>query len=184
LSGGPSQYNNNQGIKLTVLFTPIPVVDRTKRRRANAKAPLLSKITYFHEDFAMKDFLVKALILMKRDDLIMHSWLYQGHDLDEPNSFTASYTIPRCVIEQIAINEDRDFKQMVEEATKKGTAEVKLYIVEQKVCAATVTFQTLLTSFRTRMNQMKTQNMKRPLRPKRKRFASCFSSESVYPSWC
>jgi hypothetical protein len=65
LSGGPSQHNNNQGIKLTVLFTPIPVVDQTKRRQANAKAPLLSNITYFHEDFALKDFLAKALILMK-----------------------------------------------------------------------------------------------------------------------
>ena len=94
----------------------------------------MSKLTYFHEDFTLQDFLAKALILMKRDELITHSWLYQGRDLDEPNSFTASYTIPRRVIEQIAINDDRDFKQMVEEATKKGAAEVKLYIVEQKVC--------------------------------------------------
>jgi hypothetical protein len=121
---------------------------------------------------------------MKREDLMAHSWLYQGRDLDKPNSFTASYTIPWRVIEQIAINEDHDFKQMVEEATKKGAAEVKLYIVEQKVCAATVTLQTLLTSFRTRMNQMKTQNMKRPLQPKRKRFASCssfiYSSQSCF----
>jgi hypothetical protein len=120
LSGGPSLYNDNQGIKLTVLFTPIPVVNRTKRRRANAKTPVLSKLTYFHEDFTLQDFLAKALILMKREDLITYSWLYQGQDLDEPNSFTASYTIPRRVIEQIAINDDHDFKQMVEEATKKG----------------------------------------------------------------
>jgi hypothetical protein len=84
---------------------------------------------------------------MKREDLMAHSWLYQGQDLDEPNSFTASYTIPRRVIEQIAINEDRDFQQMVEEATKKGAAEVKLYIFEQKVYAATVTLQNVAYIF-------------------------------------
>lgn len=53
---------------------------------------------------------------------------------------------------------------MVEEATKKGIAEIKLYIIEQKVCAATVTSQMLLTSFRTKTILMETRNMKRPLR--------------------
>ena len=93
----------------------------------------MSKLVYFHEDFTFQDFLSKVVILIKREDLIGHSWLYQGQELDEPDSFVMSYTIPRRVTEQIAINDECDFKQMVEEATKKYAAEVKIYMVEQKV---------------------------------------------------
>jgi hypothetical protein len=138
LSGGASAYNDNKGIKATLLFSPIPTANRSKKHRANAKAPVVSRLTYFHEDFAFQDFLSKMILLIAREDLIAHSWLYQGQELDEPDSFTLSYTITRRVTEQIAINNGRDFKQMVEEATKKQAAEVKVYIVEQKVCADSV----------------------------------------------
>ena len=134
LLGGRSEYNNNQGIKATVLFTPIPSANPSKKRRANAKVPVVSKLTFFHEDFKFQDFLSKMILLINRRDLIRHSWLYHGGELDEPDSIEMSYTIPRRVTDQIAINGERDFKQMVEEATKKDTAEVKLYIIEQKVC--------------------------------------------------
>jgi hypothetical protein len=77
---------------------------------------------------------LKTIFLINRDDLIPHSWLYHGQELDEPDTFTMSYTIPRRITDQIAINGERDFKQMVEEATKKDNAEIKVYIIEQKVC--------------------------------------------------
>jgi len=120
---------------MTIIFTPLPSVAPTgKKRRANAKAPVVTKISYFHESFALKDFLSKVFIILKRDDLIEHSWLYHGHERDEPNSFSTSYTVPRRVVEQIEIHEDEDYQQMVKEATQKISAEVKVFIVEQKVC--------------------------------------------------
>jgi len=120
---------------MTIIFTPLPSVAPGKKRRANAKAPVVKKISYFHESFALKDFLSKVFIILKRDDLIEHPWLYHGHERDEPNSFSTSYTVPWRVVEQVEINEDEDYQQMVkEEATQKISAEVKVFIIEQKVC--------------------------------------------------
>lgn len=121
---------------MLVNFTPIPVVEPGKKRRANAKHPVLTKIIHFHEDFTLQDLLSKILMTLKREDLITHSWLYHGRELVESNSISVSYTIPRRVLEQIIINDDADFKQMVEEATFKLAAEAKLFIVEKKVCLA------------------------------------------------
>jgi len=119
---------------MTIIFTPLPSVVQSKKRRANAKAPVVTKISYFHESFALKDFLSKVLIILKRDDLMEHSWLYHGHEREEPNSFSTSYTVPRRVVDQVEIREDEDYKQMVEEATQKISAEVKVFIIEHKVC--------------------------------------------------
>lgn len=118
---------------MIVNFTPIHVADRSKKRRANAKAPSVTKILHFHEDFTLRDVLSKILTQIKGERLIAHSWLFRGQELDEPDSFSMSYTIPRRVTEQITINEESDYHEMIEEATKKTAAEVKVYIVELKV---------------------------------------------------
>jgi hypothetical protein len=123
---------------MLVNFTPIPVVEPGKKRRANAKDPVLTKITHFHEDFTLQDLLSKILVTLKREDLIAHSWLYHGHALEESDLISVSYTIPRHVLEQIIINDTADFKQMVEEATFKLAAEAKLFIIEKKVCLASL----------------------------------------------
>ena len=119
---------------MVILFTPVPKPQpNVKRRQANAKPASVSKISHFHEDFTLRDFLTKVLDTHKQVDLLNGSSLYRGEELDDDNSFSLSYTIPRCVIEPVLIACEADFMQMRADATKKIEAEVKLYVVENKV---------------------------------------------------
>ena len=121
---------------MTVLFSPLlpPLrVENGKKRRANAKPPVTTRIEYFHEDVPLRNFLVKALDSVKRNDLFECSWIFQGHELDTDDCLTLSYTIPRRVTDQIVISNERDYKQMMDEITSKSPFEVKVYIVENKV---------------------------------------------------
>lgn len=120
---------------MTVLFTPLVAPPEPgKKRRANAKPSVITKIDHFHEDIPLRDFVVKAITCLKREDLFEQSWIFQGHELNEPNSFSLSYTIPRCVTDQVEIGDEKDYKHMLEEATNKSPHEVKVYIAENKVC--------------------------------------------------
>jgi len=136
LVGGPSLHNDNRGIKMTINFTPIPPpLEAGKKRRANAKAPVITKIGYFHEDMGLREFLTKVVTLLKHEYLLEQSHLYshQTFDENEPDSFTATYTVPRKVKDAIQLNDPTDFEQMVHEATSQKSAEIKLSIVEHKV---------------------------------------------------
>ncbi|KAF8812901.1 hypothetical protein BYT27DRAFT_7004650, partial [Phlegmacium glaucopus] len=130
---GPSLYNNSKGIKMTLLFTPlIAPLETGKKRRANAKPPVTTKIKYFHEDILLCDFLIKALDSIKRHDLFECSWIFQGRELDTDDCLTLSYTIPQRVTDQVIVSNQRDYKQMIDEITSKSPFKVKVYIVENK----------------------------------------------------
>lgn len=134
-AGGPSLYNDGKGIKMTLLFTPLLAPPEAgKKRRANAKPPVMTRIEYFHEDVPLRDFLIKTLTSIKRRDLFESSWLFQGRELDGNDCFIFSYTIPRRVTDQVIISDEKDYKQMVVEALSKSPFELKVYIVEKKVC--------------------------------------------------
>ena len=133
--GGASAYNDNKGIKMHIEFTPLPSAPSKdgKRPRSNAKPKTITKIRYFHEECALRDVIVNALQALNRIDLLEWSQLYREEEFDEGNSFSLFYTISRRVTKQVEINGQDDFKQMVEEATHKATAEVKLFFTENKV---------------------------------------------------
>ena len=132
--GGASLYNDGKGIKLFLIFTPLLAHPTNgKRPRSNAKPPTITKINHFHEDYGFRDLLVKLVNVLERDDLLNGSWLYHGSELDNGDSFSLAYTIPRRVTVQVRITCEEDFVQMRDEATKKIAAEVKFYIVENKV---------------------------------------------------
>lgn len=122
---------------MTVLFTPLHRLEAGKKRRANAKPPVITKIEYFHEDVPLRDFLTKILTSVKREDLFESSWLFRGRNLDRNNCFTLSYTIPQRVTDQIIVSNLRDYSEMVDQATSKSPHEVKVYVVEQQVCPFT-----------------------------------------------
>ncbi|KJA25411.1 hypothetical protein HYPSUDRAFT_109643, partial [Hypholoma sublateritium FD-334 SS-4] len=131
---GPSLYNDGKGIKMTILFTPLVTpTDAGKKRRANAKPLVMTKIEYFHEDVPLRDFLTKILASLKRQDLFESSWLFQGHELDRGDCFALSYTIPRRVTDQVVIGDGKDYKEMVHEASSKLPHEVKVYMVENQI---------------------------------------------------
>jgi len=121
---------------MTILFTPLPApLAPGKKRRVNTKQPVITKIDYFHEDVPVRNFLTKTLsINLKCEDLFESSWLFQGEQLDDPDSFSLSYTIPHRVTDQVNITNEKDYKQMVDKATSRSPFEVKLFIIENKVC--------------------------------------------------
>ena len=119
---------------MVILFTPLPKPTANgKWRCANAKPASVSKISHFHEDFELRDFLTKMLDIHKCVDLLNGSSLYRGDEVNDNESFLLSYTIPRRVIEPVLITCEEDFMQMRGDATKKLEAEVKVYIVKNKV---------------------------------------------------
>ncbi|KDR71157.1 hypothetical protein GALMADRAFT_25054, partial [Galerina marginata CBS 339.88] len=130
---GQSLYNDGKGLKMTLLFTPLLApLEAGKRRRANAKPPVTTKIEHFHEDVPLCDFVIKALDSVKRTDLFGLSWIFQGHELDTDDCFTLSYTIPRRVTDQVTVSNEKDYSQMIDEITSKSPFEVKVFMVENK----------------------------------------------------
>ena len=70
----------------------------------------------------------------KRVDLLNGLSLYLEEEVDDGDPVSLSYTILCCVTEPVSITCEDDFTQMKDIATKKLEAEVKLYLVENKVC--------------------------------------------------
>jgi len=132
---GSKPLQQQQGIKMTILFTPLPApLAPGKKCWVNARQPVIMKINYFHEDIPLCNVLTKTLTMnLNREDLFECSWLFQGEQLDDPNSLSLSYTIPCQVTDQVNISNKKDYKQMVDEATSKSPFEVKLFIIENKV---------------------------------------------------
>ena len=70
----------------------------------------------------------------KRVDLLNGLSLYLEEEVDDGDLFCLSYTILRCVTEPVSITCEDDFTQIKDIAMKKLEVEVKLYLVENKVC--------------------------------------------------
>src|SRR6266568_3185910 len=122
--GGPSLHNDNRGIKITVNFTPIPPsLEAGKKCQANAKAAVVTKISYFHEDIELNVSLVKVIALLKH--LLELSHLF-NHEACNINSSTEGE-------DPVQLNGLADFKQMWLEATLQKSPELKLSIVEHHV---------------------------------------------------
>ena len=45
---------------MVINFTPLPVAVAGRKRRANTKNPVISKIGWFHEDVGLKELIVKV----------------------------------------------------------------------------------------------------------------------------
>lgn len=187
MEGGPSMYNNNKGIKATIIFTPLPEENPSKKHRANAKPVTISKITHFHKDVGIKEFIVKVLQTIHWEELIEFSWLYRaGEEMEQADSFSAAYSIPQRVVEPITINDEEDFKQMVEEATKKANAEVKIMITENKVCLASFLLRLLFMSlyrlfYEVRLKKTSLRVMTMTLRLQRRRYVCSLITATAAP---
>ena len=122
---------------MTIIFNPLPAPPEPRKKcRANAKPTVVTKIDHFYEDVPLRDFLSKVICTnFKHEDLFEFSWLFQESELEDPDSFTIFYTVPRCITDQVEISSMKDYLQMVDEAKSKSLHEVKIYIFENKVCS-------------------------------------------------
>ncbi|RXW18854.1 hypothetical protein EST38_g7000 [Candolleomyces aberdarensis] len=68
---GPSTYNDNKGIKVSVTLTEYD--DPAKRKRANSKAVTHTVAVHFHEDFRFQDWFVKILTALGQDPTHLHT---------------------------------------------------------------------------------------------------------------
>ncbi|KAJ3543455.1 hypothetical protein NMY22_g3140 [Coprinellus aureogranulatus] len=131
---GQSAYNDNMGIKAIV--TLVLFLDPKKRTRANQKLPTESCMVYFHEDYPLRDFLVKIVKELKREDLLEHSAIYNGQQDSDANSISLTYTVPWKVKNPLRILTDLDFANMVKEAAstahRQNGATVHITITELK----------------------------------------------------
>ncbi|KAF6742072.1 hypothetical protein DFP72DRAFT_831623, partial [Ephemerocybe angulata] len=132
---GRSDYNDNCGIKMIVMFAPFKKAG--KKRRANAKPATLSFIGYFHEDMPFCDWVVKLVETVKRRDLLEHSTLYNSDANSNNNSFTVTYTVPCRFTAEVGIESSDEYAELVEQAknsdTAKEGARCKVFVTKHEI---------------------------------------------------
>ncbi|KAF9493313.1 hypothetical protein BDN71DRAFT_1432570 [Pleurotus eryngii] len=99
MPGGASQHNNGKGIHLKLTFYPFnnPAVSQCK----NARHMQINAITQVHEDYSLREFIIKCLDTVEECDLLEFSSIYcypdgLPHNKDEAevkNSFDMTYSI-------------------------------------------------------------------------------------------
>ncbi|KAG1799406.1 uncharacterized protein HD556DRAFT_1305619 [Suillus plorans] len=65
---GISGFNDGKGLRFNVEFVPLQDMAGTSKRRKNAKPKAINKVVYIHEDFDLKDMLVKDITLEGEED--------------------------------------------------------------------------------------------------------------------
>ncbi|KAG2111135.1 uncharacterized protein F5147DRAFT_651357 [Suillus discolor] len=113
---GQSLYNDEKGMKFTVLFTPLQPFD--PKRRRNAKPTTITKIVYVHEDMSTKDMIIK---------------LYAGSRLEGSDSLTFTYTVYRSQNKDVSLDNEDDYLELCTQVQSARKAEVTLKLAEQKV---------------------------------------------------
>jgi ferredoxin-fold anticodon binding domain-containing protein len=126
-----SGYNDGKGLRFNIEFIPSDL--GTEKRRKNAKPKATNKVVYIHEDFQLRDMLVKVLDALKRLDLLEYSKLYNGQQMVDADSLTITYSIPKTRTKDIALEGNDDFVEMIAQVQAKKNAEGTLVLVENKV---------------------------------------------------
>lgn len=124
-------YNDGKGMLFGLEFQPIlsPPKEGEKRRK-NAKAPKINTSFYIHEDSGLASMIILASRALKRPDLA-----FTIDDAGEiiQSSVDIKYTIARTQWKGVGIQNRDDYERLLEEATKKKNAEVKIMMTEVPV---------------------------------------------------
>lgn len=131
-----SLYNDGKGIQVSVsLIGLLPRPKTGEKRRANAKPPITTKVTYIHEKTTFVNGLTQIIVhTFKRQDLC-RGGLDRDGNLKKKTSdlFSLAYTIPRTQLKDVEILSETDWGTFLEEAGKKPSAQGKLTIRERLV---------------------------------------------------
>ncbi|KAG1753246.1 hypothetical protein EDB19DRAFT_2021466 [Suillus lakei] len=128
---GPSQYNNEKGMKFSVLFTPLQPLD--PKCQKNVKLTTTTKIVYVHEDMSMKDMITKVFENIKRCDLLGTSWLYASCELEGSDSLSFTSTVYQSQNKDVSLDNEDDYAELCTRVQDARKAEVALKLLEQKV---------------------------------------------------
>lgn len=132
-----SVHNDGKGIQISAILFGVlqPPKAGEKKRRANAKPPVTTKVVYMHEKTTFIDGLVQIIgRALNRKDLCRGGLDGDGA-LEEQTAalFSLEYTIPRTQLKDVELCSEGDWKTFLEEAGKKVAAQGKLVIREKKV---------------------------------------------------
>ncbi|KAJ7769673.1 hypothetical protein DFH07DRAFT_735976, partial [Mycena maculata] len=124
-----SIHNNGQGICYNINFTPqLPPPAPNEKHRANAHAPLINLSVDLHEKLSFAEVLNACITVIGHNEHTMHFKIV-GTSL-RTNHFTVTWTISRTDYKQMQLQTAARFKDMVDQAVKKGKPEAKLEIKE------------------------------------------------------
>lgn len=131
-TGGPSQYNEGKGINIKLDFYPL---DKSKKRRSNAKPACTSSKLSMHEDFPLLDFLTHLMEEINRFELLQDSRLVRLSRLqldspDLPNSFEVQYSIFGTSDKNISISSVAAYQTMVEDVIKRRQPQLVVKLTE------------------------------------------------------
>ncbi len=128
LPGGPSAYNDGDGISCNIIFKPLP--DPTKKKRKGGKVQTISKALGLHEDWELHDFLRWVVgRTLEHYDMLNHSSLLDGRS-HANNSFTVSYSVPNTHLQDIALESEQDYMTMMKQAKEKAKPKAKVMVTE------------------------------------------------------
>ncbi|KAJ7675268.1 hypothetical protein B0H17DRAFT_1140344 [Mycena rosella] len=126
-----SLYNDGKGLQFTVaLMLPLK-----KHAQKNAKAKVVKKTLFIHEDSAFQHLLREAINSFKREDNLSFSFLprndeYHSTTIDIPGM---TYTIPKSDFKDMSLTCDADYQSLIEAAKKKTIPEtIKVFMTELK----------------------------------------------------
>jgi hypothetical protein len=133
-----SDYNDGRGIRLLVKWTPLPPAHKPgAKRRWNAKPPSQNIVIYIHESKTLHTSLATIFEALTPIPELVYSWkgpINARHIKTE--MFSVHATIPRSSFKDIRLETQVGYKDLLEQAMSKGSPEIKLVIVECKVCPA------------------------------------------------
>ncbi|KAF8974792.1 hypothetical protein BDZ97DRAFT_1751511 [Flammula alnicola] len=100
---------------MTISFTSLEGAFEAEggKKGANTRPNDIMKIDHFYKAVPLHDIFTKKLA--------------------DPNSFSLSYTVLCCITQEININNEKDYKQIVDKTTKKSLYEVKVFVVKNKM---------------------------------------------------
>ncbi|KDR86168.1 hypothetical protein GALMADRAFT_51755 [Galerina marginata CBS 339.88] len=131
-----SPYNEGKGIQISAsLHGLLPIAKSGEKRRANAKAPVTTKVLYLHEKTPFINGLLEIIgHNLKRKDLCKGGVDRHGNLNGASLAlFSLEYSIPRTQLKDVDLLSENDWETFLAEAGKKPSAQGKLVIREKPV---------------------------------------------------
>ncbi|KAF8436853.1 hypothetical protein L210DRAFT_3406580 [Boletus edulis BED1] len=130
----PSQYNDGDGIKVSVVFIPLPSqLKKEEKCCKNAKTLPINSVIHFNENDALATLLNFAINSVKHTDNLHYAIGNRTGQLS-PENFSIKYTVPCSTYMDVDIKSLEDFNMLITQACKMKNPLFKLFITQTEVC--------------------------------------------------
>jgi len=107
--------------------------DKVKKRKKDSGDSKKSFTIYVSKHFDVEEWLVALFAKAKQFDLVNKSYLDDEQEAFSDEFFAIKYTIPRSSLKDVSIKSAFDYKEMIGQASKKGSPEalISLLVVDE-----------------------------------------------------